>query len=249
MNWDERAVIAKQWNSDCEARFLKELTHSASQTKEYRGELIFEHRDGTTITLVEEDVVSAIFNHAQGKTCALNFASYKNPGGRFIDGAIAQEEALCHASFLYNVLVRHAAYYATNRQDLNHGLYRDVALYSPDIMFLKDGKTILTDVMTCAAPNWRAAQRNSITFIENATALNRRCKYVMSIAQRERVDTLILGAWGCGVFRQPPSYVAYYLIRHALLSGIRNVIFAIPSRDKNYLAFQEALSRANAQLS
>ncbi|MEE3496454.1 MAG: TIGR02452 family protein, partial [Butyrivibrio sp.] len=50
-------------------------------------------------------------NAGRGKTAVLNFASYRHPGGGFLNGSMAQEEAICHASFLYNVLREFPEYY------------------------------------------------------------------------------------------------------------------------------------------
>ena len=65
------------------------------------------------------DSVSSIFSHHTGKTAVLNFASYKNPGGKFIEGSSAQEECLCHASYLYNVLLRMPKYYKWNKDHIS----------------------------------------------------------------------------------------------------------------------------------
>ena len=53
-----------------------------------------------------KDVVSSVNEFATGKTAVLNFASYSNPGGGFIRGMMAQEEALCWGGTMYNVLSR-----------------------------------------------------------------------------------------------------------------------------------------------
>ena len=64
----------------------------------------------------------------------------------------------------------------------------------------------------------------------------------MKIAAENKVDTLILGAFGCGVFKQDPEQVA--LIFDEFLSTdfenvFETVIFAIPDRNsKNYKAFE-----------
>ncbi len=51
-------------------------------------------RCSTVDAIIEEN------SKENGHVVALNFASYKNPGGQFINGSMAQEESLCHASTL-----------------------------------------------------------------------------------------------------------------------------------------------------
>ena len=101
--------------------------------------------------LVNIDSVSAIFEFAQAnkRTAVLNFASYKEAGGLFLKGSTAQEEALCHESFLYNVLRNFENnYYAINSKQLNRGLYKNTALYSPNVMFFRGERNVQCDVIT-----------------------------------------------------------------------------------------------------
>ena len=58
------------------------------------------------------------------KVGVLNFASAKNPGGGFITGAMAQEEALCQASSLY-LQLKDSKMYEYNRAMCSSGLYND----------------------------------------------------------------------------------------------------------------------------
>lgn len=81
------------------------------------------------------DSVKSAIQHRDGKTAVLNFASYKNPGGKFMEGSSAQEECLCHASTLYNVLKQFPVYYQWNRVHNNRALYTNRALYSEDVIF------------------------------------------------------------------------------------------------------------------
>lgn len=201
-----------------------------------------------TIIIDDIDSVSAIFKYSTGAINAvLNFSSYKNPGGMFINGSKAQEECLCHESFLYNVLAQKNDFYEWNNNHKNKALYLNRALYSPSIVFIRDvGSEIkyrLCNVITCASPNKSTAQKyQNVSNKENTEVLKSRIKFVLDIAKDNNVETLILGAYGCGVFGQNPYEVAnifkeYLETTHKCFD---TVVFAIPDgKDGNLQAFQK----------
>ena len=247
-----RALTAQKHTAEMEKKYKKEIKECAGATKIYRGDLHYrlDAVKGQKITLVNEDTVSAIFNHAEGRTAVLNFASYKHAGGMFLDGSRAQEECLCHESFLYNVLSRKEQFFNDNKKKLNKSLYTNAALYSPGVLFVRnDGngeKTMKADVVSCAAPNWSAASRfGAITAEQNWRTLKQRIHFVRCVADQHDLplDTIILGAFGCGVFGQNPSDVANMMIEEFSGSSIRNVVFAVPGNDKNYEAFKKAFEK------
>lgn len=88
------------------------------------------------------------------KIALLNFADYLSPGGRYLQGATAQEEILCHQSNLYQIISNFNKYYEWNNHYINYHLYRNRAIYSPNVVFTNlDGTLINTiNVITCAAP-------------------------------------------------------------------------------------------------
>ena len=181
-----------------------------------------------------------------GTVALLNFASYKNPGGQFINGSSAQEECLCHASYLYNVLVTFQdSYYDWNNRHKNKALYKNRALYSPRIHFRRGESNFQCDVITCAAPNRSAAQKyQNVTDAENTAVLRERIRFVLDIAKDNNVQTLILGAYGCGVFGQNPTEVAtifkeYLATTHKCFD---KVVFAIP-KGPNLTAFEKVFKQ------
>ena len=197
-----------------------------------------------SIIVSSDDTVSAVYKAlSPEKTAIMNFASYKNPGGMFLEGSMAQEEALCHESILYNVLCKQEEYYSWNRDNLNCALYLNRALYSENVVFRKNNDDFTVDVITCAAPNFSAASRYcGVSREENNKVLLERVRFVVNIAAVMGVKTFIAGAWGCGVFGQDPKTVAE-CFKTALVetTGIDTVIFAIPGNGNGNLeAFQNA---------
>ncbi|HWA25304.1 MAG TPA: TIGR02452 family protein [Lacunisphaera sp.] len=188
-----------------------------------------------------------------GRLGCLNFASAKNPGGGFLGGAQAQEEALARSSGLYPCLFTQQAIYDENRAHRSL-LYLDRAIYSPGVPFFRDDAGNLlaapyfADVITCAAPNAGAVASNQPADLPQvAPTLARRAEFVLRVAAHHGVKRLVLGAWGCGVFRNDPRQVAR-VFADLLAAGqpwhgaFDEVIFAVFDASKNagtYLAFAE----------
>lgn len=251
-NKESRAEQSRQHTRDMQELHKDAIEASIANTKIYHTNFeCYKNvvRDSTVIIVDDADTVSAADRYSDGKTALLNFASYKNPGGMFLNGSKAQEESLCHASFLYNVLSRFVtAFYDWNNQNKNKALYLNRGLYSPNIVFQHGGAEFYCDVITCAAPNKSAAQKyQNVSDVENTKVLKSRIKYVLDIAKDNEVEVLILGAYGCGVFGQNPTEVAM-IFKECLETTHKNcfskVVFAIPSgRDGNLEAFKSVFKK------
>ena len=246
-NKEERAKLALTHTKEMEDLYKDEIEDCIDETLAYNvnSKFIEKRLNNKQIIIVDEiDSVGAVFKYVNINeiTAVLNFASYNNPGGNFINGSKAQEECLCHESYLYNVLKGRIGYYKINHKNKNRSLYTDRALYSPNVRFTKECKDVFCDVITCAAPNKTAAQKYyDVSDEENSEVLKERIEFVLKIAQDNGVDNLILGAYGCGVFGQDPLEVAK--IFKEFLSGkykcFNKVIFAIPNRlEMNYRCFK-----------
>ena len=247
VNKEERAKLALNHTKEMEDLYKDEIEDCIDETLAYNAnsKFIEKRLNNKQIIIVDEiDSVGAVFKYVNINeiTAVLNFASYNNPGGNFINGSKAQEECLCHESYLYNVLKGRIGYYKINHKNKNKCLYTDRALYSPNVRFTKECKDVFCDVITCAAPNKTAAQKYyNVSDEENSEVLKERIEFVLKIAQDNGVDNLILGAYGCGVFGQDPLEVAK--IFKEFLSGkykcFNKVIFAIPNRlEMNYKCFK-----------
>lgn len=151
----------------------------------------------------------------RGRTAVLNFASSTHPGGLVIKGASAQEECLCRVSTLYKCLtdkVPWAAFYNPHRAQ-NNSLSNDDLIYTPDVTIFKtDDYELLpqpawcnVDVITCAAPNLRKKQ---ISDDELYHIHYKRAIKILAAAFINGTKNIVLGAFGCGVFRNNPWVVA-----------------------------------------
>jgi uncharacterized protein (TIGR02452 family) len=149
-----------------------------------------------------------------GEAAVLNFASARNPGGGFLNGAQAQEEALCRASALYTCLLEAREFYDHHRADRDP-FYTDRVIHSPAVPVFRDDRGSLLDepyttgFLTAAAPNAGVVrQRTPERTAELPAALATRAERVLETAAAQGYRRLVLGAWGCGVFQNDPAQVA-----------------------------------------
>lgn len=181
-----------------------------------------------------------VANEGRTSVFALNFASAKNPGGGFLGGAKAQEEDLCRVSALYPSQITQRAYYDANRA-CETLLYTDHAIYSPSVAFFRDERLELLDapfvgsILTMPAPNAGEHLRNQPGDARGVRdALERRIAMVLAVARAHGHRELVLGAWGCGVFRNDPVQVAELFdsaLRSPLFAGaFERVVFAVYDR-------------------
>ncbi|WP_371645616.1 TIGR02452 family protein [Streptomyces sp. NBC_00597] len=183
----------------------------------------------------------------------LNFASARNPGGGYLRGAKAQEEALCRASALYETLLEAPEYYEVHRAGRST-FYTDRVIHSPGVPVFRDDRGELLDTpfragfLTSPAPNAGTIRRQEPErTAEIPAALARRAERVLETATLHGYPRLVLGAWGCGVFQNDPAEVAEAF--RALLAGrfagvFERVVFGILDRDP---APKEAFQRTFAE--
>ena len=174
----------------------------------------------------------------------LNFASAKNAGGGFLTGAQAQEESLARTSGLYNCLNKTPEYYETNRK-MKSCFYTDYMIYSPNVPFFKDNNGVKLDaikklsIITAPAVNTGVVKKQEphrVYEIENV--MRQRINKVLAISKIHGHETLVLGAWGCGVFQNDPNDIARYF-KDALLGDFKGhfkkIVFAIYSKNERFI--------------
>ncbi|MEU5212814.1 TIGR02452 family protein [Streptomyces sp. NPDC020742] len=176
-----------------------------------------------------------------GPLAILNFASARNPGGGYLNGAQAQEEALCGGSALYRCVREAPEFYAAHRAEPS-AFYSDRVILSPGVPVFRDDRGVLLEVpyeagfLTAAAPNAGVIARQRPAEADRVpAALRTRAERVLEVAAAGGHRQLVLGAWGCGVFRNEPADVATAFGAALLGAGrfadrFERVVFAVLDR-------------------
>lgn len=205
------------------------------------------------VTVLDASATQAILDNGRGYAqfcdmAVLDFASFTNPGGGYIQGYLGQEATLCADSYLYNVLDKQRKWYGENRRrNINCELYRNRALVVPAVRFDRNHVHAYADVIVAAAPNVkRARQEYRVSDDALLDALRDRIRFVLAICDELGREKLVLGAWGCDNNGFDAEAVAE-LFRKELASGdfkVKQVFFAVPSTrwDEDFAKFEHVLA-------
>ena len=205
------------------------------------------------------------FIRSNDRIAVLNFANYYKPGGGVKRGCRAQEESLCRVSTLYAHLEKlWTPFYSVNQKVRNvekNSLGGDRGIYTkgvvqlkedtslPGLEFIPEGQRLIVDVLTVAAPDLRRENELKNDPQRVRAMMINRIKLTVAMAIKNKVDTLVLGALGCGAFGVDPEICAdsYYevLVKEGYASYFKKIVFPILvvegfKNDKNnYRVFAE----------
>ena len=215
-------------------------------------------------------VARRLVEAGESGVCVLDMASAKTPGGGVYSGAGAQEEHLFRSSDCFRSFYRFADFgadWGVPRAPRSYPLRGDFAgVFAPGVTVFRgpevEGYPLLERPWRCAflavpalshpdtAPGPDGLPR---LVPEAAESTRRRIRTILRIARANGQRALVLSAFGCGAFRNPPRHVAE-LFREALASpefraAFTRVVFAIVDDhnargDGNLRPFRDVLGAA-----
>jgi len=224
------------------------LTYSPSMTDELLQNRSIKILDTpTAIEVTNETSLNAtrrLINEGHTDVICLNFASARNAGGGFLGGSQAQEESIARATGLYSCLMEAPDYYSTNRK-FKSCFYTDYMIYSPKVPILKDEAgnylegLVTASFITAPAVNTGVVkQREPRRLKKIEVVMKRRIEKVLAIALEHGHLSIVLGAWGCGVFQNNPNDIASYF-KEVTEGNFKNqflqITFAIYANNERFI--------------
>ncbi|MDO4805107.1 MAG: TIGR02452 family protein [Lachnospiraceae bacterium] len=211
----------------------------------------------------------------EAKIAVMNFANAFHAGGGVTKGSSAQEECLCRTSTLYPLLYRRTlrdSFYK-HHKNLNTPKATDSLVYTEGVIICKTDEDlpkrmpkedwVTVDVITIAAPDLRDKSNIHAPLVNGGTYMNdaelfgyhvKRAIHMLTCAAAKGADILILGAFGCGAFRNNPNVVAraYKTALQEFPKVFRQIEFAVycpPGGSTNYDVFNRTLGNVTVHTS
>jgi len=250
MKKDERIKIAKETLDIFNTKLKEENRKSYDQAIiiiEHDINLQKKYKQPASITVVNQSVIDT-FIYSSYHYGILNFASAYHPGGGYLNGALAQEETLCYGSNLYNLQRKFDQEYYEYNKSKKTKCYSDRMIYTPNTIYIRnDAYQLLTqpiyaDVLTSPAVNMGAALFKGEDKEKCETIMKNRMRKILNVFSKYN-DRIILGAFGCGVFRNDPQLIAKYwyelLYQEEWIYCFKEIIFAVFDKTKEQNTFNQ----------
>lgn len=242
---DEAQQVLKIYQAKAQANQVKQMGKAEKAEKvekAEKAEAISHSPKQHVVNQAAVEVITELYQAGIENIGVLNFASAKNPGGGFLNGTMAQEESLAASSGLYGTQLRQPRYYEANRA-CKSMMYTHHAIYSPDVVFFRDGgfellpNPVFASVLTLPAVNYGQVILKGEDKDQAEIIMKERMALSLALFAKQGHRTLVLGAYGCGVFRNDPVKVARWwkeLIEdEGYGSFFDEIIYAVLDRSKD----------------
>lgn len=177
----------------------------------------------TAFSVVNMDclVAAQILQEEGYYPAVLNMANRQNPGGGVYNGAGAQEENLFRRTNLYLSLFPFGAYseqYGLKQSAIQYPMDRNFGgAYSPNVTVFRGEeqcgyplleKPYQVGIISVAAMNRPEVDGHGNIAEHLVEGVKNKIRTILDIGIAHGHDSLVLGAFGCGAFRNPPAHIA-----------------------------------------
>ena len=215
-------------------------------SKEFSVESVPSLKTTTIIEVTEKDCLKETVRLSKEGfyPAVLNMASRQNPGGGVLKGSRAQEESIFRRTNIFRSLYQFAPYagtYGVTKSELQYPLDPNFGgVYTPNAVLFRDSerhgcklleKPEYINVISVAAMNRPEIDSKGKISSHLVEGVKNKMRTIYRIALKHRHDSLVLGAWGCGAYCNPPRHIASLF--HEVLNEpefknkFRKIVFAI----------------------
>lgn len=236
-------------NSEILLAATEKAMHSSRVYKEsFTSNTVSPCFESTKVEVVSDTTFATAKDYCKfGRVAVLNFANPENPGGGVQNGAMAQEECHCRSSNLYPCICDKSVFneFYLYHRNLRSFFYSDRLIYTKGVTVFKDdcevpqlmpeNEWFQVDVITCSAPYIARRKYTNKTVLKEL--FKSRIKNILEAALDSGAEVLVLGAFGCGAFKNPPEIVAKafheVIDENAYQAKFKKIVFAIKSTVDN----------------
>lgn len=174
----------------------------------------------TKFRVVNEDCLDLAIKLQDKKPAVLNMASRRQPGGGALTGAGAQEECIFRRTDLFKYLYQFSeigVQFGIKQRPEQYPLDRNFGgIYTPNVQVFRKGEkdgyalthSTYVDIISVAGMNRPQLKDNDHVADYLVEPIKNKMRTILRIALLHGHTCLVLGALGCGAFRNPPRHVA-----------------------------------------
>ena len=203
----------------------------------------------TVFSVIEADSIEtgALLTKSGYNVCVLNMANRQNPGGGVIYGAGAQEENIFRRTNIFMSLFQFKDYadeYGIRRNEKSYPLDKNTGgVYSKDVTVFRgsenNGYCLLQNPFKLSFVSVPAINRPDLEFMNGKYRITpsliepskEKIRTILRICGKQKHDGLVLSAFGCGAFRNPPEHMAELFKEVFMESEFKNqfkiIVFSI----------------------